>query len=56
LSVILYDCEKLSLALREERWLRVLEDRKLRRIFRPKRDENGCGENYTEELWFVPFI
>jgi hypothetical protein len=33
--------------LREERKLRVLENRVLRRIFRPKRDKvTGSGENY----------
>jgi len=35
----LYGCETLSLTLREERRLRVLENRVLRRIFGPKRDE-----------------
>jgi len=37
--VILYGCETWSLALRDERWLRVFENRTLRRIFGPKRDE-----------------
>jgi len=35
----LYECETWSLTLREERRLRVFENRVLRRIFRPKRDE-----------------
>ena len=39
LPVVLYGCETWSLTLREERWLRVLENRVLRRIFEPKRDE-----------------
>jgi hypothetical protein len=39
LSVILYGCENLPLTLREEHRLRVLENRVLRRIFGPKRDE-----------------
>jgi len=39
LPVILYGCETWSLILREERRLRVLENRVLRRIFGPKRDE-----------------
>jgi hypothetical protein len=39
LSVVLYGCETWSLTLREEHRLRVLENRALRRIFRPKRDE-----------------
>jgi hypothetical protein len=37
--VVLYGCETWSLALREEQRLWVLENRVLRRIFGPKRDE-----------------
>jgi hypothetical protein len=36
---VLYGCETWSLTLREERILRVFENRVLRRIFGPKRDE-----------------
>jgi hypothetical protein len=39
LAVILYGCETWSLTLREEQRLRVFENRVLRRIFGPKRDE-----------------
>jgi hypothetical protein len=39
LPVVLYGCETWSLALREESRLRVFENRVLRRIFGPKRDE-----------------
>jgi hypothetical protein len=39
LPVVLYGCETLSLTLREEHTLRVFENRILRRIFGPKRDE-----------------
>jgi len=39
LPVLLYGCEIWSLSLREERRLRVFENRVLRRIFCPKRDE-----------------
>jgi hypothetical protein len=39
LPVVLYGCEIWSLALREEHRLRVFENRVLRRIFGPKRDE-----------------
>ena len=41
LSVFLYiyGCETWTLTLREERRLRVFENRLLKRIFRPKRDE-----------------
>jgi hypothetical protein len=37
--VVLYGCEAWSLTLREERRLRVFENRVLRRVFGPKRDE-----------------
>jgi hypothetical protein len=39
LPVVLYGCETWSLTLREEHMLRVSENRVLRRIFGPKRDE-----------------
>jgi hypothetical protein len=39
LPVVLYGCENWSLALREQHRLRVFENRVLRRIFGPKRDE-----------------
>jgi hypothetical protein len=39
LPVVLYGCETWSLTLREEHRMRVFENRVLRRIFRPKRDE-----------------
>jgi hypothetical protein len=39
LPVVLYGCETWSLTLREEQRLTVFEDRVLRRIFGPKRDE-----------------
>jgi hypothetical protein len=39
LPVDLYGCETWSLTLREEHRLRVFENRVLRRIFGPKRDE-----------------
>ena len=39
LLVVLYGCESWSLTLREERRPRVFENRVLRRIFGPKRDE-----------------
>ena len=38
---MLYGCETWSLTLREERRLRVFENRVLRRMFGSKRDENG---------------
>jgi hypothetical protein len=39
LPVVLCGCESLSLTLREECRLKVFENRVLRRIFGPKRDE-----------------
>jgi hypothetical protein len=39
LRSVLYGCETWSLALREERRLKLFEDRVLRRIFGSKRDE-----------------
>ena len=39
LPVVLYGCEIWSLTLREERKLRVFENKVLRRIFGPRRDE-----------------
>jgi hypothetical protein len=39
LPVVLYGCETWSLTLREEHRLRAFENRVLRRIFGPKRDE-----------------
>jgi len=39
MSIVLYGCETWSLTLREERRLRVFENRLLRRIFGPKKDE-----------------
>jgi len=39
LPLVLYGCETRSLTLREERRLQVFENRVLRRVFGPKRDE-----------------
>jgi hypothetical protein len=39
LPVVLFGCETWSLTLREERRLKVFENRVLGRIFGPKRDE-----------------
>jgi hypothetical protein len=52
LPVVLYGCETLSLTLREEHSLRVFENRVLRRIFGPKRDEvkGGWRKLHNEEL------
>jgi hypothetical protein len=45
LPVVLYGCQTWSLTLREERWLRLFENRVLTRIFGVKRDE-VTGENF----------
>jgi len=47
LPVVLYGCETWSLTLRQEHRLRVFENRVLRRIIGPKRDEvTGEWRNY----------
>jgi hypothetical protein len=50
--VVLYVCETWSLTLREERRLRVFENRVLKRIFRPSRDEmtGDWRKLHNEEL------
>jgi hypothetical protein len=52
LLVVLYGCETWSVTLKEERGLRVSENRVLRRIFGPKREEVGGGWRrlHNEEL------
>ena len=51
LSVVLYGCEAWSLTLRKERRLRVFENRILRRILGPMRNENGKWRRlHYEEL------
>jgi hypothetical protein len=46
----------LSLTLREEHRLRVFENRVLRRIFGPKRDEvTGWEDNIEMDLWETGF-
>jgi hypothetical protein len=55
LPVVLYGCETWSLTLREENRLRVFENRVLRRIFGPKRDE-VTGEWRKCDLYSSPSI
>jgi hypothetical protein len=52
LPVVLYGCETWSPTLREEHRLRVFENRVLRRIFGPKKDEvtRGWRKTHNEEL------
>jgi hypothetical protein len=60
LPVVLYGCETWSLTLSEERRLRVFENRVLRRVFGPKKDE-VTGEwrklhNELNDLYSLPNI
>jgi hypothetical protein len=52
LTVVLYVCETWSLTLREEHRLGAFENRMLRRMSGPKRDEvtGGWRKLHTEEL------
>ena len=53
LPVVLYGCETWSLTLREERRLRVFENRVLRKMFRPTKDEvrGGWRRLHNENLY-----
>jgi hypothetical protein len=51
LPVVLYGCETWSLALGVEHTLRVFENSVLRKIFGPKREEDGsCRKLHNDEL------
>jgi hypothetical protein len=51
LPVVLYGCETWSLILREEHRLGVFENRVLRRIFEPEREEDGSWRKlHNDEL------
>ena len=61
LSAVLYGRETWSLTLREERWVRVFQNRVLRRIFGPKSDEvtgkwRRLHEEELNELYCSPNI
>jgi len=51
---VLYVCETWSLALREERRLRVFENRVLRRILGPKRDRRKLHNKKLNDLYSSP--
>jgi len=60
-AVVLYGCETWSLAMREERRLRVFRNRVLRRIFGPKTGEvtgewrklhNELNDRTAHQIWF----
>jgi hypothetical protein len=54
LPVVLYGCETWSLTLGEEHRLRVFENRVLRKIFGPKREEDGSWRKlHNDELHSV---
>jgi hypothetical protein len=56
LPVVLYGCETWSLTLKEDHRLRVFENRVLRRIFGPKRVEDGSWRKlYNDELHVLYF-
>jgi hypothetical protein len=51
LPVVLYGCKTWSLTLKEEHRLRVFENRVLRKIFGPKREEDGSWRKlHNDEL------
>jgi hypothetical protein len=59
--VVLYGCETWSPPLRKEHWLRVFQNRVLRRLFRPKRDDvtGEWRKLYNEvlnDLYYSPNI
>jgi hypothetical protein len=60
LPVVLYGCGTWSLTLREEHRLRVFENRVLRRIFGPKREEDGSWRKLHNDefhnLYYSPNI
>jgi hypothetical protein len=55
LPVVLYGCETWSLILKEEHRLKVFENRVLRRIFGPKRDEiiGSYRKLHAEDLHYL---
>ena len=55
LPVVLYGCETWSLTLREERRLRVFENRVVRRLFGSKRDEvtGECRKLHNEGFRYL---
>jgi hypothetical protein len=55
LPVVLYGYETWSLTLREEHRLRVFDKRVLRRIFAPKREEDGSWRNLHNNELHSPY-
>jgi hypothetical protein len=50
--ILLYGCEIWSLTMREEHKLRVFENRVLRRIFVPKREEETRGKRRHFTIYY----
>jgi hypothetical protein len=50
LPVVMYECETWSLNLREEHRLRVFENRVLRKIFGPKREDDGSRRKFHNDV------
>jgi hypothetical protein len=50
LPVILYGCETWSLTQREEHGLQVFENRMLRRIFGPRREDDGAWRKLHNDV------
>jgi hypothetical protein len=55
LPVVLYRCETWSLTLGEEHKLRVFENRVLRKIFGPKREEDGSWRKFHNDEFHCLF-
>jgi hypothetical protein len=55
LPVVLYGCETWSLTLGEEHRQRVFENGVLRRIFRPKREEDGSWRKLHNDEFHDPY-
>jgi hypothetical protein len=55
LPVVLYGCETWSLTLGEEHRLRVFENSVLRKIFGPKREEDGSWRKLHNDEFHDPY-
>jgi hypothetical protein len=55
LSILLYGCETWSLTLGEAHRLRVFENRVLKKIFRPKREEDGSWKKLHNDDLHNPY-
>jgi hypothetical protein len=53
---VVYGCATWLFTLREERWVRAFENRVLRRIFEPRDEVMGSGENYIRRSFIIRVI